>query len=74
MKKKTDVKRNEMSEPEIMMDTSLNPGFSLGVDVDIMNPSGKDYITGESVNEHRIMEQANEFIAEEEVKEQFNNL
>lgn len=67
-------RRNIKLETEISLDTPLNPGISLGVDTDIMAPSGKDYITGESVDEHRIVEQANEYIAEEEIKQQFENL
>ncbi|WP_458414395.1 hypothetical protein ACNQFZ_05890 [Schinkia sp. CFF1] len=67
-------RRNIKLETEISLDTPLNPHISLGVDTDIMAPSGKDYITGESVDEHRIVEQANEYLAEEEIKQQFENL
>ncbi|WP_102347417.1 hypothetical protein [Bacillus sp. Marseille-P3661] len=59
---------------EIANSTALNPEFTLGVDTDIFNPSGKDYIEGESVDEHHIIEQANEYLAEEELKQEYNNL
>lgn len=65
---------NLLFDPEVTSDPVLTPGISLGVDTDITDSSGKDYISGESVNEHRIIEQANEYIAEEEIKQQFNNL
>ncbi|MEC1722869.1 hypothetical protein [Schinkia azotoformans] len=74
MKYKSNKKRDNFVEPEVTSDMILTSGISLGVDTDITDPSGKDYISGESVNEHRIIEQANEYIAEEEVKQQFNNL
>lgn len=74
MKNNSFKKRNELSAIDMGADTPLNPGFSLGVDTDIMNSSGKDYISGESVDGHRVVEQANEYIAEEEIKQQFENL
>ncbi len=74
MNYKSNKKRDNLVEPEVTSDTILTSGISLGVDTDITDPSGKDYISGESVNEHRIVEQANEYIAEEEIKQQFNNL
>ncbi len=74
MKNNSNKKRNMSVEPEVTSDTILTPGISVGVDTDITTPSGKDYISGESVNEHRIIEQANEYIAEEEIKQQYNNL
>lgn len=74
MNNNSNKKRDMLVEPEVTSDTILTPGISLGVDTDITDPSGKDYISGESVNEHRIIEQANEYIAEEEIKQQFNNL
>jgi hypothetical protein len=74
MKNNSNKKRDNLFEPEVTSETTLTPGISLGVDTDITDPSGKDYISGESVNEHRIIEQANEYIAEEEIKQQFNNL
>lgn len=74
MKKKNITNTNPFTTSEVAMDTPLNPGFSLGVDTDIMNPTGKDYITGETVDEHRMIEQANEYIAEEEFKQEYNNL
>lgn len=71
MNYKSNKKRDNLVEPEVTSDTILTSGISLGVDTDITDPSGKDYISGESVNEHRIVEQANEYIAEEEIKQQF---
>lgn len=70
------IKNNDRSPSvnEIPIDTVLNPGFSMGVDTDLLTPSGKDYLTGESVDKHRTIEQANEFLGEEEVKQQTNNL
>lgn len=74
MNNNSNKKHDKLSKPDVTSDTILTSGISLGVDSDITDPSGKDYISGESVNEHRIIEQANEYIAEEEIKQQFNNL
>ncbi|HHY74483.1 MAG TPA: hypothetical protein GX497_14910 [Bacillus bacterium] len=74
MKRNPFNKKNTQSGIDKITESFLNPGFSLGVDTDIMAPSGKDYITGESIDEHRIVEQANEYIGEEEIKQQFENL
>ncbi|HHW39322.1 MAG TPA: hypothetical protein GXX18_19230 [Bacillales bacterium] len=74
MNNHSNKKRDNLDEPAVTSDAILTRGISLGVDTDITAPSGKDYISGESVNEHRIIEQANEYFAEEEIKQQFNNL
>jgi hypothetical protein len=56
-------------------DTPLNPRFSVGIDVDLMNHTSADaYYEGESIDAHRQIEQANEYIAEEEFKQERENL
>ncbi|WP_017754301.1 hypothetical protein [Calidifontibacillus oryziterrae] len=68
------VKFRVNKEQERNEETSISSRFSVGLTSDITNPSGKDYMTGDSINEHQIIEQANEYIAEEEVNQQYNNL
>lgn len=74
MKDKNNKNFNPLGTSNEGIETSLNPRFSLGLENDVNNPAGKDYLTGDSVNEHQMTQQANEYIAEEEIKQQLNNL
>lgn len=71
-------KRNHASydnQVQTDFDSPLNPRFSVGIDVDLMNPtSSSAYYEGNSIDAHRQVEQANEFLAEDEISQQRDNL
>lgn len=63
------------NQRELPLDTPLNPRYSVGLDVDLGNPvSSSEFYTGDSINEHRIVETANGVIGEKEIEQQRDNL
>ncbi|MFC3882199.1 hypothetical protein ACFOU2_01120 [Bacillus songklensis] len=63
-----------MKEKEILTDTPLNPEISIRSDLNSENPFGsRSYYAGDSVDEHKKLEEANQYIAEEELQQQNDN-
>jgi hypothetical protein len=68
------MKQKDLSNREIPMTTPLNPVFGMNADLDTHNPfkSEAEY-AGDSIDEHVTLEQANEYFAEKEIKQVFEN-
>lgn len=59
---------------EIPLNTSLNPVFSVTNDLDTNNPfESEAAYSGDSVDEHVTIEQANAYLAEKEIMQVFDN-
>jgi hypothetical protein len=66
-------KRETMErEQEVATDTPLNPGYTLGANAGVF--SYHSAYPGDSVEEHKELETANRRIAEDELKQQRDNL
>jgi hypothetical protein len=63
-----------MKGREILTDTPLNPEMSIRSDLNSEDPFGsRSYYAGDSVDEHKKMEEANQSIAEAELQQQNDN-
>ncbi|RAK19512.1 hypothetical protein B0I26_106136 [Anoxybacillus vitaminiphilus] len=64
----------EKDKQEIPMDSVLNPGVRLSTDFQFRQAFlPEEAYAGDSVAEHTVIEQANEYLAEEGVNQIFNN-
>jgi hypothetical protein len=64
----------EKDKPEIPMDSVLNPGVRLSTDFQFRQAFlAEEAYAGDSVAEHTAIEQANEYLAEEDLNQIFNN-
>lgn len=72
------VMKEELSSAEnageMSMDTPLNPDFSLKFQMKSENPYAvQTYSPGDSVEEHHVVEEANQMISAKELGQQNNN-
>jgi hypothetical protein len=64
----------EKDKQEIPVDSVLNPGIRLSTDFQFRQAFlSEEAYAGGSVAEHTAVEQANEYLADEEIKQIFNN-
>ncbi|MCA1030949.1 hypothetical protein LCL95_07950 [Bacillus timonensis] len=71
---KKDFEEHQHASKEMPMNTPLNPVFSMSSELNTNNPfESEASYAGNSVNEHVAMEEANEFLAEKEISQVFEN-
>lgn len=71
-KNREDYLKAEKSE--IPMNTPLNPEFGMSADFNAYNPlQSESFYTGESVDEHVVQEEANEYLADKDNSEMHPN-
>ncbi|MBA2872039.1 hypothetical protein HNQ85_002329 [Anoxybacillus calidus] len=64
----------EKDKQEIPMDSVLNPGVRLSTDFQFRQAFlSEEAYAGDSIAEHTAIEQANEYLAEEELNQTFMN-
>ena len=73
-----DVMKEELSSAEnvreLSMDTPLNPDFSMSFQPKSENPfAAQSYSPGDSVEEHHMLEEANQMISAKELGQQNSN-
>ncbi|TLS38164.1 hypothetical protein [Pseudalkalibacillus caeni] len=62
-------------EFDIITNTPLNPEMTMRTDLNSKNVFGtEEYYPGDSVEQHKYMEESNEYIAEKEIAQQRENL
>jgi hypothetical protein len=60
---------------EMPLSTPLNPEYGLTAEFNMYNPlQAASFYSGDSVDEHVTLEEANEFLAEKEISQNDNNL
>ncbi|HWO98906.1 MAG TPA: hypothetical protein VNM45_21835 [Bacillus sp. (in: firmicutes)] len=64
---------NTESVTELSMDTPLNPDFSMGFQNNENPYATQTYTPGDSVEEHHVVEEANQMITAKELGQQNNN-
>jgi len=68
------VQMSKEKSNDIPGTTPLNPVFGMNTSLDTNNPfKSEATYAGDSVDEHTTIEQANEYLAEKEIKQVFEN-
>jgi hypothetical protein len=73
MKKRNKPDAEEITN-DIPTDTPLNMQYTVRTDLNAEHPFETSHYAGDSVNEHKNTEEANSLIADEEIRQQRENL